>query len=47
MQFTKVNYYLHDLVGAKPVLSVSRNYPFNEIIHMFWAMLVKQVKKIF
>ena len=29
-QFTKVNYYLHDLVGAKPVLSVSRNYPFNE-----------------
>ncbi|MDB4193320.1 penicillin-binding protein 2 [Candidatus Pelagibacter sp.] len=29
-QFTKVNYYLHDLVGAKPVLSISRNYPFNE-----------------
>ena len=29
-QFTKVNYYLHDLVGAKPVLSVSRNYPFSE-----------------
>jgi penicillin-binding protein 2 len=29
-QFTKVNYYLHDLTGAKPVLSVSRNYPFNE-----------------
>ncbi|MDB4226714.1 penicillin-binding protein 2 [Candidatus Pelagibacter sp.] len=29
-QFTKVNYYLHDLVGAKPVFSVSRNYPFNE-----------------
>jgi len=29
-QFSKVNYYLHDLVGAKPVLSVSRNYPFNE-----------------
>ena len=29
-QFTKVNYYLHDLIGAKPVLSVSRNYPFNE-----------------
>ncbi|MDA7565104.1 penicillin-binding protein 2 [Candidatus Pelagibacter sp.] len=29
-QFTRVNYYLHDLVGAKPVLSVSRNYPFNE-----------------
>ena len=29
-QFTKVNYFLHDLTGAKPVLSVSRNYPYNE-----------------
>ena len=29
-QFTKVNYYLHDLTGAKPVLSISRNYPFSE-----------------
>ena len=29
-QFSKINYYLHDLVGAKPVMSVSRNYPFNE-----------------
>ena len=29
-QFTKVNYFLHDLVGAKPVLSVSRNYPFHD-----------------
>jgi len=29
-QFTKVNYFLHDLTGAKPVLSVSRNYPFEE-----------------
>jgi penicillin-binding protein 2 len=29
-QFTKVNYFLHDLTGAKPVLSVSRNYPFDE-----------------
>ena len=29
-QFVKVNYFLHDLTGAKPVLSVSRNYPFNE-----------------
>jgi len=29
-QFTKVNYFLHDLTGAKPVLSVSRNYPFSE-----------------
>jgi penicillin-binding protein 2 len=29
-QFTKVNYFLHDLVGAKPVLSVSRNYPYSD-----------------
>ena len=29
-QFTKVNFFLHDLVGAKPVLSVSRDYPFSE-----------------
>ena len=29
-QFTKVNFFLHDLTGAKPVLSVSRNYPFSD-----------------
>ena len=29
-QFVKVNYYLHELVGAKPVISVSRYYPFND-----------------
>jgi penicillin-binding protein 2 len=29
-QFSKVNYFLHDLVGAKPVLTVSRNYPFKD-----------------
>jgi len=29
-QFSKINFYLHELVGAKPVLSVARNYPFNE-----------------
>ena len=29
-QFSKVNFYLHELVGAKPVLSVARNYPFEE-----------------
>jgi len=27
-QFTKLNFFLHDLTGAKPFLSVSRNYPF-------------------
>ncbi|MDA9604453.1 penicillin-binding protein 2 [Candidatus Pelagibacter sp.] len=29
-QFTKINYFLHDLTGAKPVLSLSRNYPYKE-----------------
>ena len=27
-QFSKVNFYLHELVGAEPVLSVARSYPF-------------------
>ena len=29
-QFSKVNYFLHDLTGAKPVLSISRDYPFGD-----------------
>ena len=29
-QFIKVNYFLHELIGAKPVLSLSRDYPFKE-----------------
>ena len=29
-QFTRVNYFLYELVGAKPVLSISRNYPFGD-----------------
>ena len=29
-EFTKINYFLHDLTGAKPVLSISRNYPFDD-----------------
>ena len=29
-QFSKVNNYLHDLVGVKTVLSISRIYPFKE-----------------
>jgi penicillin-binding protein 2 len=29
-EFAKINYFLHDLVGAKPVLSVSRDYPFDD-----------------
>ena len=30
-QFLKVNNYLYDLVGVKPVMTISRNYPFNEV----------------
>ena len=29
-QFTKINYFLHELVGVKPVLSVARNYPYKD-----------------
>ena len=29
-QFSKLNLYLHELDGAKPVLSISRSYPYNE-----------------
>ena len=29
-QFTKVNYFLYDLTGAKPVMSISRDYPFKD-----------------
>jgi len=30
-QFSKINFYLHELVGAKPVLSLARNYPYKEV----------------
>ena len=30
-QFLKVNNYLYDLEGVKPVMTISRNYPFNDI----------------
>ncbi len=30
-QFLKVNNYLYDLVGVKPVMTISRNYPFNDV----------------
>ena len=29
-QFSKVNFYLHELSGVKPVLSVARSYPYKE-----------------
>ena len=28
-EFAKINYFLHELTGVKPVLSVSRDYPFS------------------
>ena len=28
--FSKINFYLHELSGAKPVISLGRNYPYNE-----------------
>ncbi len=30
-QFVKINNYLYDLVGVKPVMTISRNYPFKEV----------------
>jgi penicillin-binding protein 2 len=30
-EFAKVNNYLYDLVGVKPVMTISRNYPFSDI----------------
>ena len=29
-EFAKINYYLHELAGAKPVITVGRSYPFRE-----------------
>ena len=29
--FLKINNYLYDLVGVKPVMTISRNYPFGEV----------------
>jgi len=29
-EFSKINFYLHELSGARPVLTVGRNYPYNE-----------------
>jgi penicillin-binding protein 2 len=30
-EFVKVNNYLYDLVGVKPVMTISRNYPFSSV----------------
>jgi len=29
-EFSKINFYLHELSGARPVLTVGRNYPYND-----------------
>ena len=29
-QFVKINNYLYDLIGVKPVMTISRNYPFKD-----------------
>ena len=29
-EFSKINYYLHDLAGAKPIITIGRSYPYNE-----------------
>ena len=29
-QFSKINFYLHELPGAKPVITVGRNYPYGD-----------------
>ena len=29
-EFTKINFYLHELSGVRPVLTVGRNYPYDE-----------------
>ena len=29
-EFSKINFYLHELEGAKPVITVGRNYPYKE-----------------
>ena len=30
-QFVKINNYLYDLIGVKPVMTISRNYPYNDV----------------
>jgi penicillin-binding protein 2 len=46
-QFTKINYYLYELLGVKPVFSVSRNYPFAEsYTHVLGYLSVANEKDI-
>ena len=46
-EFTKINYYLHELVGAKPVFSVSRSYPFKEnYVHVLGYLSIANEKDL-
>ena len=29
-EFSKINYYLHDLAGAKPIITIGRSYPYSK-----------------
>ena len=44
-KFSKINNHLYDLNG-KPVISISRNYPFKENFTHLMVMLVKLIKLI-
>ncbi len=46
-QFSKLNLYLHELEGAKPVLSTSRYYPYaNDLVHVVGYVGDASVKDI-
>ena len=39
-QFSKLNLYLHEIEGAKPVLSTSRYYPYaNDLVHVVLSLI--------
>ena len=46
-EFSKINFYLHELSGARPVLTVGRNYPFKNIYtHVLGYVSEASVKDI-
>ena len=46
-EFAKINFYLHELAGANPVLSVGRNYPYDEnFTHVLGYVSQASVKDI-
>ena len=46
-EFLKINNYLYELVGVKPVMTISRDYPLVIFTLMYWDMSVNLMKKIF